>query len=598
MRSDRANVIAIMCLVFLTGVFAVPRAAGQRLSTPSSQALTLPKAFQGFRRRPSPELLFLASEEGRAYLLATHHPLAQAAIAAFGEPSKTTHVPEAWLQAAAMSHADSANPPATASCSTSAGTRFNLEPRANAVPQSATFADFLFGRVGPNEDLIVQAGNDWRGNLAPPVNWDGNVSGYYVHRSTTADCSVQFEGGLPTFASNGNTEMGAGGTVVAADPVRDVVYMADIRFAGTGGVGLFKATASNLLSTTACPNGTHTQEQATSCWGATPPVLLFPQPSFNAVSDEPQIAVDERSTGTGAGDLYVANLQFLFSTQTTQILLVACTSTLNCTSNPVAVSPAFPAISDPFMKVRTDGVITLSYVVTNTDGTDSIFFATCTPAGAPNPPVCGTPVLAQNVAVPFSSLAVTFPLIGVEQTVQTTPKHATRAESGGKFTTFLIYGDCANVSFSICMTAEIVMTFSTDGGNTWSTPVSIDNNPGHHFYESITADSSKGIINLAYLSTDGDPFNHETRVLRNQIMPGRTTVGTAQLVTTIFDPLDGDPQSLGFFNGQPVTGVVARGNGATGPSRLYTSLTSTTVFGNYEGQPEPEQNNSISLFSY
>ena len=119
-------------------------------------------------------------------------------------------------------------------------------------------------RVGPGEDLIVQAANDWRGNLSPPVLWDQSVSGYYVHRSSAADCSAQFEGGLPGFTTQGNMEMGTGNVVVAADPARDAFYMADVRFgsASTGGIGLFRAPASALLNSTTCPGGTHTTAQA------------------------------------------------------------------------------------------------------------------------------------------------------------------------------------------------------------------------------------------------------------------------------------------------------------------------------------------------
>jgi hypothetical protein len=53
---------------------------------------------------------------------------------------------------------------------------------------------FCLNRIGAGEDLIVQAANDWRGNLAPPdAHWDQNVSGYYVHRKA-GGCGVDFEG--------------------------------------------------------------------------------------------------------------------------------------------------------------------------------------------------------------------------------------------------------------------------------------------------------------------------------------------------------------------------------------------------------------------
>src|SRR5277367_1845585 len=103
-----------------------------------AQQPAAPKAFQNFRVPPSATLRFLASEEGRAFLKATGNPLAGAAIRAFGEPLPTTLVPQAWLTDF-TSKAASMQPfaqPATTPCGGPQGARFNLEPRANAVPQN------------------------------------------------------------------------------------------------------------------------------------------------------------------------------------------------------------------------------------------------------------------------------------------------------------------------------------------------------------------------------------------------------------------------------------------------------------------------------
>ena len=42
-------------------------------------------------------------------------------------------------------------------CNGATGARFNLEPRANALPQQSEAADFLLNGVGAGEDLIVQS---------------------------------------------------------------------------------------------------------------------------------------------------------------------------------------------------------------------------------------------------------------------------------------------------------------------------------------------------------------------------------------------------------------------------------------------------------
>lgn len=563
---------------------------------PAAHKQAIPEAFRQFRIQPSGPLRFLASEEGRSFLKATGHPLAKAAILAFGEPAKTTAVPQSWFGRAGAAEESASAEPAASGCNGPEGARFNLEPRPNAVPQNQASADFLLNRLGAGEDLIVGAANDWRGNLTSGVNWDQSVSGYYVHRAVAADCSVQFEGGLPGFTAQGNTEMGTGNVVVAADPARDAFYMADVRFgsASTGGVGLFRTSAATLLNPVTCASGTHTASQAASCWTATPPVLLFAQPVFDSVNDLPRIAVDQRATGTGAGNVYVAVEQFDFNTYSSSIQMVACTPALSCSAPATVSAAASTAAAFPYVQVRPDGLVTVSFVNGNPDGSDSIMFATCTAGGAPHAPACSAPSLVTQVANPIGSTS----MININLLAFTYPKHASRAETGGTFTSFLSYEDCKDPFQQVCLNAEVLMTMSADNGQTWSSPVSVDTSTGHHFYPAMAVDASTGVVHLTYYSATGDKFNHEVRVLRNQIAAGATTLGTVQLVTQVLDPIDGDPQSLGLFQSDLFTGAIARGTGKSGQSRLYTSFDSTIVPGAYQGRLDAEQNNHIDVVAY
>ncbi len=589
-----------MKTVFLFSLAAAAALSGQV----AARKHQVPEAFRRFRVPPSAQLRFLASEEGRAFLNLTGNPLGKVAQQAFGLPAKTTIVPHAWMESGAADKSEAADPGATG-CNTATGARFNLEPRANAVPQNQPSADFLYNRLGLNQDLIVQAANDWRGNLGTTVPWDQSVSGYYVHRSAAADCSVQFEGGLPSFTAQGNTEMGIGNGVVAADPARDAFYMADVRFGSgsTGGVGLFRAAASTLLNATACASGTHSESQSASCWMATPPVLLFAQPVFDSVSDLPSIAVDQRAGGTGAGNVYVAVEQFDFNTSSSGIQLVACSPGLSC-GTAVSVSGSNAATAFPYVQVRQDGVVTVSFVNANADGSDDILFTTCTASAAQSPLVCGAPALVTHVKQPVAPNTNGTSLLNIDLLAWTYPKHASRVEPGGTFTSFLAYESCknpyqyGNPMITVCLNAEVLMTSSTDSGRTWSPPLTVDNSSGHHFYPSLAADASTGTVHLTYYSTTGDKFNHEVRVLHNQVAPGGTVLGSPQLVTKLLDPIDGDPQALGSFQSDLFMGAVARGNGTPGQSRLYTSFDSTQVAGTYEGRPNAEQNNHISVLIY
>jgi hypothetical protein len=150
----------------------------------------------------------------------------------------------------------------------------------------------------------------------------------------------------------------------------------------------------------------------------------------------------------------------------------------------------------------------------------------------------------------------------------------------------------------VCLNAEVLLTTSVDNGHTWSAPVSVDSSGGHHFYPAISLDASTGVVNLAYYSAAGDFFNHSVRVIRNQIAPGGTTLGTAQPVTTVRNPIDTTPQGLGLDQSYLSMGASARGTGAPGHSRLYTVFDSTVVSGSYEGRLLKEENNHIGLFRY
>src|SRR5580700_3312741 len=108
-------------------------AAGALSAQTHKQAI--PEAFRQFRIPPSGTLRFLASEEGRSFLKATGHPLAKAAILAFGEPAKTTVVPPSWFAQARAAEESPSAAPAASACNGPEGARFNLEPRPNAVPQ-------------------------------------------------------------------------------------------------------------------------------------------------------------------------------------------------------------------------------------------------------------------------------------------------------------------------------------------------------------------------------------------------------------------------------------------------------------------------------
>jgi hypothetical protein len=508
----------------------------------------------------------------------------------------------------------------TAVCGADFGVQFNLEPNTNPVPQQLEAVDFIPNRIGPNGDLVVGGAYDFRGaGLGSPapsgVTWAGSVSGYYVHRSTVQDCRPQFEGGLPPIVSDGTTYLGNGGLAIAADPKRDAFFSADLRFGSTdnvSAVGLFRASSATLLNSVLCPNGTHTAAQESSCWEATPAVVLDPNPpgSLTATLDYPSLAVDERANtaGVGAGDVYLAFGNF--NATSGGITLIACTNAALSCSAPLIIGNGSGEFGDvdAHVQVRTDGNITVSYLVQNAPQfSDTLYFVLCRPNGAPKSPACGAPSVVANENQAIAPTIGGGSISGLNLAVFTAARHADRLESDGKtVTTFVVWDRCQTQyqtspgTFSTCLKAEVVMSTSSDNGATWSAPAPVNTSFGHQFFPWIATDASTGTVNIVYYNTAPDFFHKRIVVSLSQIASGSTTVGAPIGITSSAAPWDADPTQNPFAIGFDFHfGMQARGLGIPGRSSVYTSFTSTADRrGDYSASPLPEQNNNLQKLTY
>ena len=177
-------------------------------------------------------------------------------------------------------------------CGTVAGTRFNLEPRVDAVGQTDPAVDFLRNQAATGIDLVVGMSIDAKRGAKYDVNRD-------------EDCAPEFEGTLPLFASpvEGFEPLHAlGSPLVRIDAGRNAAFIASL-FTNfyVGGMGVFRTTSTTLLDPAACPTGRHTAAQTVNCW----PKRVLIAPSFGFL-DSPTIAVDQRTSGIGAGSVYIA----------------------------------------------------------------------------------------------------------------------------------------------------------------------------------------------------------------------------------------------------------------------------------------------------
>ncbi len=487
---------------------------------------------------------------------------------------------------------------AQSGCSGPNGNRFNLEPRPNAVVQAARSIAFLPNRAGPNIDLVVATATDER-VLA------GSPDGFYVQRST-GNCAPDFEGGLPFISNASDSFQPNGSTTVAADPARDAFFIVDLRFGQTtdeNGVGIIRTTSTNLLSPSACPNGTQTSGSA-GCWplGAVTNIT-----ELNAFLDSPHLAVDPRTSGAGAGDTYLVVAQRSPSGSSTNISLTACTNTTLHCGKTINISGGDEQADFPFVQVRADGGITVSYRNTTFPKVNSeeIRFVNCTPNGAPAAPTCATPVMVTTENNPvFASL-----LGDVPMTDELYPRHAHRLEADGKtITTFLVYDRCdvpiiqqAGLGLPFCPKADVALTSSTDGGATWSPVAKVSNSVGQQFFATVATDTSTGTVTIGYYSSENDSFHQRVQVFAAQIEPGSIEPGTPQLLTSAFGDAQATPPLAVLL--QPAAfgdrlGLAAGGAGVPGTSRAYLGFTWNSVFGTYGGVPSVDMNNHLTALAY
>lgn len=552
---------------------------------------------------------FLASPRGRVYLRSLPHPMIQALAKRLGESTQTPAPMEAPT-AASAGQPDAA----TTGCSGPAGTRFNLEPRVppGALPQNEPVVDFLPAAGLNGGDLVVGSANDIRGTFAGLGN---SATGYYVHRdgANSNPCAPDFEGGLPSIANRitGEILLGDGDAAIEADPARGAIFIVDTRLGlSASSLGLFRNTSANLNNASVCPSGTHDAAMASNCWPAKTEVNPRADGSLNVF---PQLAVDPRPTGsgTGAGDVYVSNTVSTLGAVYT--VLTACKNDLSACSSATLVSGSDLSTQSSYVRVRPNiasnatGAITVTYV-NSLEGPAPDFrqiydikYTTCTPQGAPNPPVCGAPRLIVRETQPIPSNGGGLgggSLAAANFQITTFPKHDHRQDANG-VETYVVWDRCKVQNIQggdLCPDADIRLAASANNGNTWNFG-SVDTGAGDQYFPAIRTDSSN-TVNIAYMSAEADPMRHRARVILRQIAPGPATpdaTGKALIIAAAAMDPSGDLFFGDAYIGSYI-GIAARATPSG--NHAYVHYTHTIVNGVYNGAAAPEQNNHLSRFDY
>ncbi len=297
-------------------------------------------------------------------------------------------------------------------------------------------------------------------------------------------------------------------------------------------IAVFRTTGATLLSTTACPSGTHKRRRPRPPGGAG--VLLADTDLGNAVYS-PHLAVDERPSGPGAGNVYVM-ARYLFE-RTPSIRLAALTCgpirLVHTETQALAarrlVAQHFSVDTRPQHDHQVDANGTETYMV----------WARC--------------------------------------------KVATFTDLSGR---------------SVCPDADVVMKASNNNGATWSALTCVSCGANDQFLPAIKTDHSRNIVNIAFYASGGDAtFQYRLRVyIRHIHLGGATPDPTeAHQITTILDDPSGDPLQGGFGI---AIGVAARGTGVDGQSRAYVHYTYHNIQGIYHDVQVLEPNNHLSRLDY
>ena len=240
------------------------------------------------------------------------------------------------------------------------------------------------------------------------------------------------------------------------------------------------------------------------------------------------------------------------------------------------------------------GAITISFV--NGSGFQ---YVSCTPAGAPNPPVCSNSSLIYFDPNVYTSLTdnpgfapPTWPVI------------AARTDTGGQ-TLFLVWSNCKISPFGTglhgCPQSQIVMATATAVSSPTWTYRHISGASGQHYMPSVAFDSGQDIINVAYYSTGSDLYKNRVLMALNQFAPGSVTPESTIFVTGNYDSVQGDgtgfPVDYSYSVGDYV-GLAAHGGSASGSSRAYVGFTNNARIGIYGGIGNTQADNNVSRVTY
>lgn len=312
---------------------------------------------------------------------------------------------------------------------------------------------------------------------------------------------------------------------------------------GTANMGIFWAYSED--------GGANWTQPAndTVLFGQMQMMLGSPTSIISPISDKQWMAVD-RTNGQYRNNLYISYVTIGQSGQTSYYQIKCSTKPAGVDAFTIAAEVTLPA-NFSFVQFASVGVDNLGYVHvifygTNDNGTSyGIFHSKSTDGGVS----FSAPQKISNIKLDLSSTGSANPdeISGITaQRTYPSPYMGADMGSGNIYATWTAFGIDSDAGTG----SDIYFSRSTDHGNTWSTPVVVNDDAGtnHNYYSSIFVKDDGAVI-LSWYDRRDDPSNLNTHYYYATSTDGGQSFGTNTQVTTLptdFSTIGSQNQDFGI----------------------------------------------------
>jgi hypothetical protein len=469
-----------------------------------------------------------------------------------------------------------------------------------------------------NSQRVLSGTNDYRGLLDPEQNFTG------WHYSNDGGRSLANEGLLPPADGlpSGGDPVDVAGVVdrAGADAGCGYLYAASLAYDpttvpfGENGIAVYRTTPATLES---CPTGANPANPA--CW-PTGRLVAIGTPNLNPTPQAPGTFLDKEwmDVGLSAGVEQVwvtysefTNTGFGPTDFTAEIFAVRCDRDLVQCTDPIPISVDDFDVQFSFVTVGPDGRVYVSW--------SEIIGELPNDPDCPNPDPatgeCPQQIFVHKLRVAEPTPPGVQPVFGPERIVYVEEKpipfggflHANdfRVATVQKNEVALVKGDprifvtwdaCRYAPLSgICEEPFIRLTWSDDGGATWTDPIEVSSGGDNYFpFLDWNDRNRKGALAFTWFSNLRDRQFHNRQDVEYVVVdaehPRRQLL--RQRATRELNESEADPVLGGFFIGDYIEVSATRRVAYVGFNANYRKVALLGVLG-AEGIPIPQQDNYL-----